>query len=99
MTLSGVQIARLARHIGEVTFLDTNAVYAESAIKQEGKIMTFEEFWENNYAKAFGECEPYYGIASHAFEAGQQNCNCVHTDNSAVIERLQEQIERLKFGA
>ena len=34
--------------------------------------MTFDEFWENNYAKAFGDCEPYYGIASHAFEAGRR---------------------------
>ena len=79
-----------------MTFLDTDTVYAESAIKQEGKIMTFDEFWENNYAKAFGECEPYYGIASHAFEAGQQNCNCVHTDNSAVIEELEKQKSELK---
>ena len=56
----------------------------------------FEEFWEKNYAKDFGDCEPYYGIASHAFEAGQRNCNCVHTDNSAVIERLQNENEQLK---
>lgn len=58
--------------------------------------MTFDEFWEKNYAKDFGNCEPYHGIASHAFEAGQQNCGCVHTDNSAVIERLQKQIEKMK---
>ena len=58
--------------------------------------MTFEEFWEKNYAKDFGDCEPYYGIASHAFEAGQKNCDCVHTDNSAVIERLQNENEQLK---
>ena len=56
----------------------------------------FEEFWEKNYAKDFGDCEPYYGIASHAFEAGQKNCDCVHTDNSAVIERLQNENKQLK---
>ena len=51
--------------------------------------MTFEEFWKENYEKQFGTCEPYYGIASYAFEKGQENCNCVHADNlKAEIIRL-----------
>ena len=58
--------------------------------------MTFAEFWEKNYAKNFGDCEPYYGIASHAFEAGQKNCDCVHTDNSAVIAELENENAKLK---
>lgn len=65
--------------------------------------MTFEEFWEKNYAKQFNAwgktTEPYYGIASYAFETGQQNCNCVNTDNSAVIEELQKRISELEFSA
>lgn len=35
--------------------------------------MTFEEFWKENHEKQFGTCEPYYGIASYAFEKGQEN--------------------------
>ena len=58
--------------------------------------MTFEEFWKGNYEKQFGTCEPYYGIASYAFEKGQENCNCVHTDNSKVIERLEKKNAELK---
>ena len=58
--------------------------------------MTFEEFWKENYEKQFGTCEPYYGIASYAFEKGQENCNCVHTDNSKVIERLEKKNAELK---
>lgn len=58
--------------------------------------MTFEEFWKENYEKQFGTCEPYYGIASYAFEKGQENCNCVHTDNSKVIERLEKENAELK---
>lgn len=58
--------------------------------------MTFEEFWEENYEKKFGTSEPYYGIASYAFEKGQENCNCVHTDNSKVIEELEKENASLK---
>lgn len=58
--------------------------------------MTFEEFWKENYEKQFGTCEPYYGIASYAFEKGQENCNCVHTDNSKVIEGLEKENAELK---
>ena len=58
--------------------------------------MTFEEFWKEHYEKQFGTCEPYYGIASYAFEKGQENCNCVHTDNSKVIERLEKENAELK---
>lgn len=58
--------------------------------------MTFEEFWKENYEKEFGTCEPYCGIASYAFEKGQENCNCVHTDNSKVIERLEKENAELK---
>lgn len=58
--------------------------------------MTFEDFWKENYEDEFGECEPYYGIASYAFESGQKNCGCVHTDNSAVIELLKRENKKLK---
>ena len=37
--------------------------------------MTFEEFWNKNYEKDYGPAEfpiePYYGIASYAWEMGQ----------------------------
>ena len=58
--------------------------------------MTFEEFWKENYEKEFGTSEPYYGIASYAFEKGQENCNCVYTDNSKVVERLEKENAELK---
>lgn len=58
--------------------------------------MTFEEFWKENYEKEFGTSEPYYGIASYAFEKGQENCNCVYTDNSNVIQKLEKENEELK---
>ncbi|MBR1536019.1 MAG: hypothetical protein IJ630_03680 [Treponema sp.] len=58
--------------------------------------MTFEDFWKENYEKEFSTSEPYYGIASYAFEKGQENCNCVHTDNSKVIAELAAQIEKIK---
>ena len=58
--------------------------------------MTFEEFWKENYEKEFGTSEPYYGIASYAFEKGQENCNCVYTDNSNVIQKLEKENAELK---
>lgn len=58
--------------------------------------MTFEEFWKENYEKEFGTFEPYYGIASYAFEKGQENCNCVYTDNSNVIQKLEKENAKLK---
>lgn len=33
--------------------------------------------------------------AKETFEIGQQNCNCVNTDNLAVIENLQNENEQL----
>ena len=58
--------------------------------------MTFEEFWEKEarIMKKQGYCTTLAGIrgyAKKAFETGQQNCDCVHTDNSAVIERLKNE--------
>lgn len=58
--------------------------------------MTFEEFWKENYEKEFGTSEPYYGIASYAFEKGQENCNCVYTDNSNVIQKLEKENAELR---
>lgn len=58
--------------------------------------MTFEEFWKENYEKEFGTSEPYYGIASYAFEKGHENCNCVYTDNSNVIQKLEKENAELK---
>ena len=44
--------------------------------------MTFDEWWKD-YGK---DCDSRdYRVAKDAFEAGQNNCNCVHTDNSEVI--------------
>ena len=59
--------------------------------------MTFEEFWKENYEKGLGTSEPYYGIASYAFEKGQENCNCVYTDNSKVIKKLEGENKRLRY--
>ena len=58
--------------------------------------MIFEEFWKENYEKEFGTSEPYYGIASYAFEKGQENCNCVYTDNSNVIQKLEKENAELR---
>lgn len=35
--------------------------------------MDFEEFYKENYEDSFGKTEPYYGIASYAFEMGERN--------------------------
>ena len=35
--------------------------------------MTFDDFWKDNYEKEYGTCEPYYGIASYAFEIGKRD--------------------------
>lgn len=72
--------------------------------------MTFEE-WEKYYNEG-RPIEPYCdddsptnwaNIAHYAeenlrkaFEVGQKNCNCVHTDNSKVIERLEGENASLK---
>ena len=58
--------------------------------------MIFEEFWKENYEKEFGTSEPYYGIASYAFEKGKENCNCVYTDNSNVIQKLEKENAELR---
>lgn len=57
--------------------------------------MTFEEFWKENYEE-FGTSEPYYGIASYAFEKGQENCNCVYIDNSKVVQKLEKENAELR---
>ena len=60
--------------------------------------MTFED-WYNSEYDAWLEGESGYALEEElqqAFEAGQRNCDCVHTDNSAVIERLQNENKQLK---
>lgn len=49
--------------------------------------MTFEKFWEENYEKDFGKCEPYYGIASYAFEVGK---SFSHGDELETVEKTAE---------
>lgn len=49
--------------------------------------MTFERFWEENYEKDFGKCEPYYGIASYAFEVGK---SFSHGDELETVEKTAE---------
>lgn len=58
--------------------------------------MTFEEWINDKEFTQYVENGEFYALQKLCFEAGQQNCDCVHTDNSAVIERLQNENEALK---
>ena len=49
--------------------------------------MTFDDFWKDNYEKEFGTCEPYYGIASYAFEVGK---SFSHEDELETVEKTAE---------
>ena len=53
--------------------------------------MTFEEFWNENYSEQFGSVEfplePYYGIASYAWEAAERETQRKYEERLAEINR------------
>ena len=53
--------------------------------------MTFEEFWKENYEGLFGPesfpLEPYYGIASYAWEMGQREIEKEYEKKLAEIDK------------
>ena len=58
--------------------------------------MTFEEWIKDKEFTQYVENGEFYALQKLCFEAGQKNCGCVHTDNSAVIERLQNEKKELE---
>ena len=55
--------------------------------------MTFDEWKENNFRYS------NHGKKNmrDAFEAGQKNCNCIHTDNTEVISNLENKVKKLEI--